>query len=99
MKVKEEWFISNWMVVGVGGCGSHNKYLVWSHESEGEIRFEGRDARKAGRAVENGGRAVIDPNQVANLPEGTVSHGSSMVVTSTRDVGSRFETMIWRMRS
>lgn len=42
----------------------------------------------------NGGRAVLDPSPVANIPEGTTSQAGSEAAVSTGDARSRSDMVI-----
>lgn len=50
------------VVVGGGGCGSHDQYLAWFRLAEGELIFQQRGARNAEIAVGKDGHASVDPN-------------------------------------
>lgn len=58
-KVKVEEFGSSGIAIGGGGRKSHHQDPVRSRPIKGKLSFEGRGAAKAGRAVRDGGRALL----------------------------------------
>lgn len=61
---------------------------------EGKLFSEGRGSGNTGRVVRDGGRVVVYPDPVTNLPERTTSKDGNEVVVGTGDTGKNLEMVM-----